>query len=204
LKATCLGRGPSCHQLLTCQLSCGLLLPPAGGLWPLSGYVIINFHLQLQWNKITESLKPYKPHMLDQHWKWTFIYNKRGINLESKLPQIGRRSKVGKNLLSCLTKLCFKTGVFKSAARDFTQGLVIKEENQPLLIDALVGIEKQPQVLSFVEKAESVQVRFRIRLRDQSSLWMQGGCRVYIIPTWHPMDHVSWSLGLFSKTTSWR
>ena len=23
-------------------------------------------------------------------------------------------------------------------------------------------------------------------------------------PTWHPMDHVSWSLGLFSKTTSWR
>ena len=24
------------------------------------------------------------------------------------------------------------------------------------------------------------------------------------IPTWHQMDHVSWSLGLFSKTTSWR
>jgi hypothetical protein len=24
------------------------------------------------------------------------------------------------------------------------------------------------------------------------------------IPTWHGMDHVSWSLGLFSKTTSWR
>jgi hypothetical protein len=24
------------------------------------------------------------------------------------------------------------------------------------------------------------------------------------IPTWHPMDHVSWSLGLFSETTSWR
>ena len=23
-------------------------------------------------------------------------------------------------------------------------------------------------------------------------------------PTWHWMDHVSWSLGLFSKTTSWR
>jgi hypothetical protein len=23
-------------------------------------------------------------------------------------------------------------------------------------------------------------------------------------PTWHQMDHVSWSLGLFSKTTSWR
>ena len=24
------------------------------------------------------------------------------------------------------------------------------------------------------------------------------------IPTWHPMDHVLWSLGRFSKTTSWR
>ena len=23
------------------------------------------------------------------------------------------------------------------------------------------------------------------------------------IPTWHRMDHGSWSLGLFSKTTSW-
>ena len=24
------------------------------------------------------------------------------------------------------------------------------------------------------------------------------------IPTWHRMDHVTWSLGLFSRTTSWR
>ena len=24
------------------------------------------------------------------------------------------------------------------------------------------------------------------------------------IPTWHQMDHVSWSLGLISITTSWR
>jgi hypothetical protein len=24
------------------------------------------------------------------------------------------------------------------------------------------------------------------------------------VPTWHQMDHVSWSLGVFSKTTSWR
>ena len=24
------------------------------------------------------------------------------------------------------------------------------------------------------------------------------------IPTWHEMDHVSWSLGLFPKTASWR
>jgi hypothetical protein len=31
--------------------------------------------------------------------------------------------------------------------------------------------------------------------RDVKSMW---------IPTWHRMDHVSWSIGLFSKTTSWR
>jgi hypothetical protein len=24
------------------------------------------------------------------------------------------------------------------------------------------------------------------------------------IPTWHRMDHVSWSLGLLLETTSWR
>jgi hypothetical protein len=28
---------------------------------------------------------------------------------------------------------------------------------------------------------------------------MQGGCKVYMDGTWHPMDHVSWSLGLFFK-----
>jgi hypothetical protein len=37
-----------------------------------------------------------------------------------------------------------------------------------------------------------------------------GGCECKMdvkstwIPTWHQMNHVSWSLGLFSKTTSWR
>jgi hypothetical protein len=25
----------------------------------------------------------------------------------------------------------------------------------------------------------------------------------WILPTWHRMDHVSWSLGVFSRTTSW-
>ena len=161
------------------------------------------------------------------------------------------------------------------------------------------------QELSLVEKAEPVQVRFALRLRDQLSMWMQDGCKVYMdsymasngscfmvtwtifktpflevgltqnretmaillqslrvwdvyvskghfihetespwplhfknsywwkrwsrskfashytwetdivceckmdakstwIPTWHRMDNVSWSFGLFSKTTSWR
>ena len=34
------------------------------------------------------------------------------------------------------------------------------------------------------------------------------GCKMHVkstwIPTWHWMDHVSWSLGLFSKMVSWR
>ena len=36
------------------------------------------------------------------------------------------------------------------------------------------------QALSLVEKAELVQVRFTLRLRDQRSMWMQGGCKVYV------------------------
>ena len=36
---------------------------------------------------------------------------------------------------------------------------------------------------------------------DQRSMWLQDGCEVYLdwIPTWHRMDHVSWSLGFFLK-----
>jgi hypothetical protein len=34
------------------------------------------------------------------------------------------------------------------------------------------------QALSLVEKAEPVQVRFTLRLRDQWSMWMQDGCEV--------------------------
>ena len=79
-------------------------------------------------------------------------------------------SKLGNNLLSCLTKLCFETGIFKKVARDSTQGLAMNEENQLLVVDKLVGIEKQPQALSFVEKVELVQVCFTIRLRDQLSM----------------------------------
>ena len=36
------------------------------------------------------------------------------------------------------------------------------------------------QALSLVEKAEPVQVRFTLRLRDQWSMWMQDGCKVYM------------------------
>ena len=36
------------------------------------------------------------------------------------------------------------------------------------------------QALSLVEKAEPVQVRFPLCLRDQRSMWMQGGCKVYM------------------------
>ena len=36
------------------------------------------------------------------------------------------------------------------------------------------------QALSLVEKAEPVQVRFTLCLRDQQSMWMQDGCKVYV------------------------
>ena len=36
------------------------------------------------------------------------------------------------------------------------------------------------QGLSLMEKAEPVQVRFTIHLRDQRSMWMQDGCKVYM------------------------
>ena len=34
------------------------------------------------------------------------------------------------------------------------------------------------QALSLVEKADPVQLRFTLRLRDQDSMWMQDGCKV--------------------------
>ena len=36
------------------------------------------------------------------------------------------------------------------------------------------------QALSLVEKAEPVQVRFTLHLRDQRSKWMQDGCKFYM------------------------
>ena len=36
------------------------------------------------------------------------------------------------------------------------------------------------QALSFVGKVEPVRVRFTLRLRDQRSMWMQDGCKVYV------------------------
>ena len=36
------------------------------------------------------------------------------------------------------------------------------------------------QALSLVEKVEPVQVRFPLRLRDQRSMCMQDGCKVYM------------------------
>jgi hypothetical protein len=36
------------------------------------------------------------------------------------------------------------------------------------------------QALSLVENTEPVQARFTLRLRDQQSMWMQDGCKVYM------------------------
>ena len=37
------------------------------------------------------------------------------------------------------------------------------------------------QALSLVEKAEPVQVRFTLRSKDRHSMWMQDGCKVYMV-----------------------
>ena len=56
------------------------------------------------------------------------------------------------------------------------------------------------QALSLVEKAEPVQVRFTLFLRDHRSMWKQDdGCKVYMDFYVASMDDVSWSLGLFFR-----
>ena len=55
------------------------------------------------------------------------------------------------------------------------------------------------QALSLMEKAEPIQVHCTLCSRDRRSMWMQYYLESTWIPTWHQMDHVSWSLGLLSK-----
>ena len=45
------------------------------------------------------------------------------------------------------------------------------------------------QALSLVEKAEPVQVHSTLRLRDQRSMWMQDGCKVYM-DSWHDIEQI--------------
>ena len=56
--------------------------------------------------------------------------------------------------------------------------------------------------LSLDEKVEPVQVRFLQTTLEGPMEWVCE-CKMDVkstwIPTWHQMDHVSWSLGLFSK-----
>jgi hypothetical protein len=54
------------------------------------------------------------------------------------------------------------------------------------------------QALSLVEKAEPVQVRFTLRLRDRRNKWMQDGCKVYMDSFLHGikwiMFMVTWTI----------
>ena len=63
------------------------------------------------------------------------------------------------------------------------------------------------EALSLVEKAEPVQVRFLHTTLEGPAEYVnviKMGVESTWIPTWHRRDHVSWSLGLFFKVTSWR
>ena len=59
------------------------------------------------------------------------------------------------------------------------------------------------QALSLVEKVEPVQVSLTLCLRNQRSMRMQDGCKVYMDSYMASNGLFSWSLGLFSKITSW-
>jgi hypothetical protein len=63
------------------------------------------------------------------------------------------------------------------------------------------------RALSLVEKAEPVQVCFTLRLRDQWSMWLQDGCKVYMdsymasnrscfMVTWTISKNHLWEVGL--------
>ena len=75
---------------------------------------------------------------------------------------------------------------------------------EPLLTRDWWPVTISLEALSLVEMVELGQGFFTLHLRDQQSEWLQDGCMSTWIPTWHQMDHVSWSFGLYSKTTSWR
>ena len=63
------------------------------------------------------------------------------------------------------------------------------------------------EALSLVEKAENGPSSL-LRTTLEGPTEYTSECKMDVkctwIPTWHPMDHGSWSPGLFSKTTSWR
>jgi hypothetical protein len=61
-----------------------------------------------------------------------------------------------------------------------TLGLCVKGPLGPLHIWDWELVTKALQALSFMEKAEPVQVHFTLRLRDQRSMLMQDGCKVYM------------------------
>ena len=59
------------------------------------------------------------------------------------------------------------------------------------------GMTNALRALSLVEMQSWSKFTSPLRLRDQQSKRIQDGCKVYV-------DHVSWSLELFKKTTYWR
>ena len=58
----------------------------------------------------------------------------------------------------------------------------LKVEGQPLHTRDWEPMTITLQSLSLVEKAEPIRVRFILCSRDQRSMWMQDGCKVYMDP----------------------
>jgi hypothetical protein len=84
----------------------------------------------------------------------------------------------------------------------------VRDRSGPLHTQDSEPVTITLQALSLVEMAEPVQVRFTLRLREQTEYVKVCECKSDLestsIPTRHQMDHVSWSFGLFTKITSWK
>jgi hypothetical protein len=89
---------------------------------------------------------------------------------------------INREFRSQSSKVLFTGSVVKSFLKEtHSKGLIIN----PSVLGPLHTWDWEPatialQALSLVEKAGSIQVRFTLRLRDQRSMWMQDGCKVYM------------------------
>jgi hypothetical protein len=84
---------------------------------------------------------------------------------------------------------------------------LISGENQPLRATSHTRPRARPfitlQALSLVEWAQSVRVRFTLRLGDRRSMWMQDECKVYMDPYMVSNGSCFMVFGIVFKTTSW-
>jgi hypothetical protein len=98
-----------------------------------------------------------------------------------------KKKKKKKNSLIACSDVMKANSVHPSSHSNFQQeqhilhwDLNVRESSGPLHTRDWEPVTIALQALSLVEKAEPVQVRVTLRLRDQWSMWMQVGCKVHM------------------------